>query len=349
MIAIRQHLTKTARFWSYTLLFIIIVSLWLILLVALQYPDTLGTDFYPLYYAAHLLRAGENPYGAAATNHLIVTWPVPFAQAGIAYPLPAILSFWLVLLLPLPIGMWVWVSSGAVGAWFVIRLREDWAQLLLLPCCFMPLHRAILLKQATLIWFACIVVLLFAMRDRRAWLVGWCIAVLPAKPQTGLLFALAGLVWAIREHRRALLWAVLWVGIIWGGSFVLQPGWVGEWLASVRRYNQIVLTASLWPLGLVIIPLTWRLPWYARLSVAQVVLFPLSDIYSVLPLLLVWVAIGGPLALVGSGISWLWVFLDLPNTITFVWLILLVPLIGALGWRFAQSIVAQRRKTTQSG
>jgi hypothetical protein len=99
------------------------------------------------------------------------------------------------------------------------------------------------------------------------------------------------------------------------------------------RYNSIVYTASLLPWSLVLLVATWRLPWYARLGAAQVVLFPVTDVYSALPLFLTWIGIGGPLALVGSSISWLWVIAGLPNTVVVFWADIMVPVIFCATWR----------------
>jgi hypothetical protein len=329
---------------------LVMACLWVALFFLRQPADGLGTDFYPLYRAGQALLAGENPYGPAMTAELTRAWHVPYAAAGFAYPLPAVVGVWPIVLLPLSLAVAVWVVAGTVGSMAAIRLRSDWRELLFLPFCFMPLHGAVIMKQATLIWFALIVVLLLAMRRHWLWLVGLCIVLLPAKPQVGLLFALAGLVWAWRSDRRALLWVAGWGIVIWGGSWLLEPQWVADWLASVARYNAIVYTASLLPWGLLLLVLTWRLPWYARLGAAQVVLFPITDAYSTLPLLLTWVGIGGPLALFGSALSWLGLLVGLPNTIVTMWLAILLPLMSCAWWRLYQSVrerrsiaIAQRR------
>jgi hypothetical protein len=63
------------------------------------------------------------------------------------------------------------------------------------------------------------------------------------------------------------------------------------------------------------------------------VLFPLSDLYSALPLLLCWVAIGGPPALLGAGCSWLRQIFGLPTNLDVLWGLILWPLIPAAIWR----------------
>src|SRR5688572_18095695 len=52
-----------------------VASLWLILLIT----GELGTDFYPLHFAARLTLAGDSPYGGEATARLVQSWAAPFA------------------------------------------------------------------------------------------------------------------------------------------------------------------------------------------------------------------------------------------------------------------------------
>ncbi|NOK59192.1 MAG: hypothetical protein GFH27_549283n347 [Chloroflexi bacterium AL-W] len=318
---------QSFKLYGLTILFIAICGVWIILISTQQPDDGLWADFYAIYRGGQALFHGENPYGAEVTAELIRDWDVAFADAGIAYPLPAVVGVLPLLLLPLPIAAILWIAFGTAGSFAAIRLRDDWQTLIFLPLCFMPLHRAIMMKQATLVWFALVIILLFAMRGQRAWLVGLCIVLLPAKPQVGLLFALAGGIWAIREHRNTIPWICGWGALIWGGSFLFQPNWIQEWLISLQRYDDVVYTASLLPWGLILLAATWRLPWYAQLGAAQVVLFPLPDVYGGLPLLLVWVAIGGPLAIIGSSISWLGVIANLPNNIIVLGASVIAPLI----------------------
>ena len=330
-----------------------IVWFWLGMLILQQPGDRLGTDFYPIYWGGKLVLAGQNPYGPEAIAHFKQVWNVPFAAAGFAYPLPAVIGVLPLVLLPLPIAILVWTAAGAIGSATAIRLRDDWKGLVLLPLLFMPLHRAIVVKQATLVWFALVVLLLFAMRRRWPWVVGLCVALLPAKPQVGILFALAGAIWAWRENRWTWAWIAGWSVLFWGTSFWLQPDWVEQWLASVALYDDIVYTAHLLPWGLLVLVFTWRLPWYAQLGAAQVVLFPMADVYAGLPFLLTWVAIGGPLALIGSSISWLPLLAGLPNSPDAFWVTTVLPLMVCAAWRLytsrrtiSRALMTKRRSVT---
>jgi hypothetical protein len=280
-----------------------------------------------------LLLAGQNPYSAEVRAHLVQQWQMPFASAGILYPVPALLATLPFALLPLAIAVPLWVGFGLVTTGSAIKLRADWRAQVATLFLFMPLYRAVVMKQATLIWLGLAVMLLLALRARRLPLAGLCLALLPAKPQTGLLFALAAVVWAVREDRRLLLWAAGWAIPIWGGAFLVRPNWVQEALDAVALNAAIVTPQSVFPLGLALVLMSWKLPWYAIVAAAQVVLFPLTDMYSAAPLLLGWIAIGGPVAWVGAGVSWLWPLLGASNSVLALWVFVLLPYSICALWR----------------
>jgi len=314
----------------HSVLFAVIASIWTVLLFSMT---RFGVDFEPLYFAAQCVLAGLSPYGADATNTLAANWPAQFAAAGIAYPLPIILMIVPLTLLPSTLALSLWISAGSIMAYCSIRLAPPWPYLILLPLLFLPLHRNIMLGQATLVWFGLTVTLILAIKRRQPWLIGVICALLVLKPQNGLLFALAGLAWSFRHDRRAVWWFAGCGASLGCISLLLQPEWPYAWLQQVQVYSNIVQPPSLLPLGLVVVLACWRLPWWAVVAAAQVVLFPLSDVYSTLPLLLCWVAIGGPAALLGAGISWLWVMPGVTNTISNVWVLILCPLLVCAVWR----------------
>jgi len=317
-------------FHLYALLCILVISLWLALLLI----DTqFGIDFYPLYFAGAHIRAGFSPYGADTTAQLVREWPAPFAAAGIAYPLPLLLLIVPFTFLPFVLAAGVWTSLGAASTLTALRLTPDRRLLILLPFLFLPFHRSITLGQATLLWFGLAFLLVSGVHARQPWVVGTASALLLLKPQNGLFFALAGLVWGFVENRRTLWWFFGVSFSLGGVAFLLQPGWLGAWIAQLQLYRTIVHPPSLLPAGLLLLIACWRLPWWARVAAAQVVFFPLSDLYSALPLLFCWISIGGALALGGASLSWLWSILGLPNTIDVFWWLLLWPLILGAVWR----------------
>jgi hypothetical protein len=319
---------KSRRFAHLPL--IAICSIWIVLIAS---NSDLGTDFYPLYFAARRMLVGLSPYGNVATAELARQWHAPFAAAGIAYPMPFLVLVLPFGLLPFALAATIWIGIGLAGTAASLRLADNWRTLLALPLLFLPLYRSVVLGQATLVWFGLAVLLVLGIKQRRSWVVGVAIALLLLKPQNGLFFAIAGLIWAARTERRALILFVVLESCLAIVALLLQPGWIAGWLAQVQIYSTIVHPPSLLPWGLVLLLAAWRQPWWSIVGACQVVFFPLSDLYSTLPLLLCWIGIGGRVALLGAGVSWLWSIGGLPNTMPVLWVLIMVPLILAMIWR----------------
>lgn len=329
-------------FRVHRLMISLLVGVWVLFLVA-QRP--VAVDFFPLHFAAGLIVSGESPYGRVATAQLASAWHAPLAQAGVAYPLPLLLLIVPLALLPFAVAAWIWTSVATLLALSSVRLAQQWRMLLPLPLLFLPLHRAVVMGQATLLWFGFAVLLLIAMQKKQTWLAGCLIALLVLKPQNGLIFALAGVVWSWRTDRRALgVAGVVGAGLI-AGSFAIDPRWLAAWREQVALYQSVVDPPTVLPLGLVLVAACWRLGWPARIAALQVVLFPLSDLYSALPALLIWIVIGGPLAIVGASVSWLWQFLALPNSVSVLWWLVLAPLCVCAAWRSWGAQIVQQRRT----
>ncbi len=307
-----------------------IIGVWIVLLIQ---DARLGVDFVPLYLAGERILSGLSPYGADATADLMRQWHAPFAAAGNAYPLPMLILILPLTLLPLMAATLLWTTAGALGTGASVGLARRPATLLVLPFLFLPFHRAVVMGQATLLWMALAVGLVYAINKKHGPMVGIVCALLLLKPQNGAILALGGLVYAIREHPSALWWFAGTGTALGGVSWALQPQWVSAWLDQVRLYQAVVQPPALLPVGVLVVLACWRLPWWGLLAAAQVVCFPLTDLYSVLPLLLCWVSIGGTVALVGAGVSWLWPLLGMPNDLVTIWCVLLLPLMAGAIWR----------------
>jgi Glycosyltransferase family 87 len=310
--------------------YVLIPSLWLAVLLTQQ---DIGIDFYPLYFAAHHIWDGLSPYGAQATNDLVQVWHTPFASAGIAYPLPLLELVIPFTVLPFAGAAALWTLLGTIGVLGSVRLTGQSRSAILLPFLFIPVFRSISLGQATLVWFALDVLCVFAIRQRRSWLIGCACALLLLKPQNGGLFAVAGIVWGVFKDRRVLIWFGLMLSCLSGFAWFLTPDWFPAWMEQVRIYNTIVQPQTILPWGLVLVLVASRQPWWSWVAACQVVLFPLSDFYSTLPLLLCWFGVGGWLALIGSGLSWMWSVGRFPNTVDVLWGLVLWPLVLAMVWR----------------
>lgn len=311
----------------------LLIATQLTLLGLLWSVGIIAPDFFPIHLGALLISRGETPYGPAATGLLIELWsaPEPFPRAGIAYPLPVLLLALPLARLPFALAAALWNVAGLL---MLSRIEQLRAGSLLPALLFWPLFWSLVIGQATLLWCGLIALLLPALSRPAAGhyppatgrrplpithpaIAGLSLALLPLKPQTGLLFALAGAWLAWRHERRALFWAAGWAAGLAGLAWLIAPHWLNDWLNQLAVYRAAVRPISMWPWGLLLLAACWRTPWWSRLAIIQVFLFPLVrqqygiDPYSLLPLLFCWLSIGGRIALAGIACSWIWPLLVL--------------------------------------
>jgi hypothetical protein len=327
--------------WVYKVSGTIIVSLWLALLLFRAFPDPQGTDFYPLWIGAKAVVNGENPYSQATTSFLKTHWsvaPLLHVSDAIGYPLPVLMVIAPLTMLPLDIAVYVWFAL-LLGSVVVFILAFDWKGPLswVIPLLSFPLIHALAIKNTAVLWLGLIGLLRLSINKALIATGGFCIALLPGKPQTGMVIAIAVAVWALRNNRAILLSAFLWTLVLWGGSLLLQPQWPFHWSEAVRTYREQVVLTWLLPQALVLPLFSKSLSWFAIAAATQVIAFPVNDIYSTLPLLVGWTEIGGSLALVGIGCSLLAVLLfQNPHHTFVIWLTMLLPYCAcALVHRFA--------------
>lgn len=229
--------------------------------------------------------------------------------------------------LPLEIAVYFWflilLASIAI---FVIEVGGRRLEMIVMPLLSYPLLHALTIKTTAVLWLGLVGLLIFALRKNLIVLAGLCIALLPGKPQTGLIFAIAAVIWALRNNQAVLLSAFMWVLLIWGGSWVLYPNWPLSWRSSVQTYREQVMLVWLLPEGLLLLLFSRGLSWKALTAVTQVISFPLNDIYSSLPLLVGWLEMGGWLAGISVLCSWMAVALyQNPNNPLALWVTVLLP------------------------
>jgi hypothetical protein len=334
-------MARSTKLLLYTLLGLVAGG-WLLYL--LDIPPR-GVDFFPLYFAAKRVLMGLSPYGVEATHALMAEWVAEFEAGGVGYPLPLILLVVPFTFFSFPVATSLWTALGftlSYGSVLIARhqslLRGDpaWYQIicLFLPFTFWPLWRAVGASQATLLWFGLIVVMILSIRRGNGWMTATCVVLLALKPQNGLIFALFGLYWLFRHHKRGLAFAITFGTLFLGTSLAMQPGWIQAWLEQVETYSVIVKPLSLMPLAGIFLLICWRfrMAWWGKLAILQVILFPLSDVYSTLPLLLTWCAFSPPLALVGTSLTWLWVLFQWPMSLAMIWVLILIPLLIVAFW-----------------
>ena len=217
--------------------------------------------------------------------------------------------------LPFSVAACVWVVLALALSLLTLRVARPWVVRLPLLFLFYPLFRAAIYAQASLMWFGLTGLFILAVKSRWRFAAGLLGVILALKPQDGALFTLYA-IWLGIRHDRRILWALGGcAAVLIGASLVISPTWPQDWLAQVGVYDSIVEPASLLPWSIVMLIVTWRCPWWIRIAVAQAALFPISDVYSALPLLFYWYSRTPLVALVGAGTSWLWTRWALPKSV----------------------------------
>jgi hypothetical protein len=319
---------------------IIILALISVLLTVLVSFIGFDNDYCVHYHAAALFLSGQPPYDAAANSFLAQTCLSVRDGAGSAYPLPFLLIIAPLTWLPFQYAAIIWNLIGTFLVLLAWLLVDESPKMLALAILFLPSYIVIALGQSTMIWFGLSVLLIMGIQ-RRWWLmVGCCIALLPWKPQAGLIFALAGCWWAWRNERRALLVAALGTLLLISGALLARPHWVYEWLAEVRIYASIIKQDYYGIFAPLLVLACWKMPWWAKIAALQALLFPVSNPYMVVQFLLIWLPIGGWSSLVLASLSYLW--LHLPDDIR--WFAIILPITAAAFYHVWVAPVLQARR-----
>jgi len=309
---------------------IIAAAVWSAVVFFHAFPDPQGTDFYPLWLGTQVLMAGDNPYSPATAELLRSTWLVKrTVQVAdvIGYPLPVLMLLTPLTVLTLDQAILVWFALLLISIGLFAAAFDKKVSVFLIPLLFLPTFHALLIKTSTILWMGLIGLLMVAIKNKMSSTIGLCIALLPGKPQVGLIFAMAAVIWSIKENNRTVLVSALfWTLALWGGSLLVQPAWPLEWWRALGAYREQVMLIWLLPQGIVLPLFSRSLSWFAVAAAIQVVAFPHNDIYSSLPLLVGWMEIGGWLAWLGVICSWLATLLyQNPNNPLALWMTVLLP------------------------
>src|SRR5260221_1086852 len=228
------------------------------------------TDSSIYYVAARVLVSGGNPYDWLALQHVVTTVPAP----GYVYPLWGLFLVLPLVWLPLPFAAGIWLvanlSALAIALMLLVHLsglatRSYWLRALFaVTCLSIPGLFAVIQGQISLLLLAILVAAFWAVRtDRGSW-AGVLLALALLKPQLTWLPVLAvlALAWRRGSGRAALLAGGKAMAALCGLSFILQPGWVGGWIAALGQdagqggRGAAALRANMGPLP----AFAWHLP-----------------------------------------------------------------------------------------
>ncbi|MBN1977752.1 MAG: DUF2029 domain-containing protein [Anaerolineae bacterium] len=207
---------------------------------------------------------GVSPYSDEATRQiqmLIYGRPIPpeeeqeFDPGPFAYPFYTVFLLFPIVWMPYPWAeaIWLVVLEVCLLAGLLLALRlYDWRppRWLLLGTAvwvfvFYPHARALLLGQFAIFVFAVVALALWALKEERDVLAGFCMALSTFKPQMIFLLIPLLLWWAVRERRwRFVASSAGWMILFLGASWVVEPGWLGAFLGQVGRYTSYTAIGS---------------------------------------------------------------------------------------------------------
>lgn len=229
-------------------------------------------DFMSLFAGGKAVLRGLDPYDPAVWNPLRAelgsTWMpdervpfplwtlllvLPFATLDLGWGAAAWLAFSLCVL---GAGMFFLINSYydkrlPVGEFFLVAL-------------LIFTYRAVLVSmnngQITFVLFFILALFLLLVKRKRPFLAGVVLAFILIKPNPFILFVPAFGLWLLWQRR----WHIL-AGAATGGlgmllaSWLVQPGWLFEWLNVRGKTEATAITPTLWGLAYEITPAWWAL------------------------------------------------------------------------------------------
>ncbi len=231
--------------------------------VTSKYPG--ANDFFQRWNGvqAYLMR-GLDPYSPTVTlsaeNYLYGHPYDPNPQLD-EYPGDFLYPFHLVLLLA-PLGFMSYALASAIwlallsllimlNFWMLIQLFK-WRMSLpmmafgiIWTLSFYPAARGLFLGQVGVFVVCMQIVAIWALTQRHDVLAGVALALSTVKPQISILIILFLMLWALRFGRGRVMLSfgvslIVWLGV----SFVMVPGWLGEWLAQAAQYTNYTRVSS---------------------------------------------------------------------------------------------------------
>jgi hypothetical protein len=222
-----------------------------------------GNDFLARWVGArYWLIEGVSPYeeqvSLAAQERIYGRPADPSAGEDIAhfvYPLPAMMFFAPFAYLSFPLARTIWMVllelSLPMLALVGVRLAE-WKPsrrllmaLMLFSVVWYHGFRSIVVGQFAVIEALIIAGALFAIREGRDELGGILLALSLCKPQMPFLLIPFVLLWSVSVRRwKVLVWMAAGVGVLFGLSFVILPGWMLGWLRQLVQYPSYTAIGS---------------------------------------------------------------------------------------------------------
>jgi hypothetical protein len=227
----------------------VVAAIFVYVLYARQTRSVIS-DWDPGWVGTQALLHGRSPYAAIQ----VPPWP-----NYLLYPLPALLLTAPFTLIPLAVARALFAGIGTAAFTYVITARGRWTLYFLIS-------GAMLWAWIDVQWAPLLIAA--ALTPNFSWM-------LAAKPTLGLAL------WCAYPNRKAVIGGLVFVGL----CFLVRPGWVPEWLASVAQTPHKAHVLRPGGIMLLLSLLRWRRP-EARLLAVLALMPQTTALYEALPLAL---------------------------------------------------------------
>lgn len=231
-------------------------------------------DLYPLYYGGKAWLQAGNAYDLTPVTPFFHQEFNVF-KIGNGYPLPAMLLTLPLTLLPPQLAATVWVGGLLAALLVLLRLHRAPFWLLL----YVPLLEALRIEQYTVFVLALQLLALLALRQQRTTLLAVCCALILTKPTHGAVFVVF-LIFMARPRRQFFIAFAVAMCVVWGGATLLDPHWIGEWLAAARVYAATAAQPTMWWLLPLVLPLAYSHQYLSMALVLQLGVAPFPGSYA---------------------------------------------------------------------
>jgi hypothetical protein len=205
---------------------------------------------------------GLNPYGDEASLNIqeqIYGRPVVEGEdpGYFAYPFYTIFMIWPLVYMSYAWASAIWMVLLAVCVIVSLLLLLDlfswkpkiWLRALLIywSLIFYFAGRGLILGQVGLVVYLLEMLTVWALIRNKDELAGVALALSTVKPQMAFLFVPFLLIWGLRAGRWRFLGGFgVSFGVLMGLSFLMEPSWLGDWIAQVRLYPSYTVASPVW-------------------------------------------------------------------------------------------------------
>ncbi|MEZ4667334.1 MAG: glycosyltransferase family 87 protein [Anaerolineae bacterium] len=203
---------------------------------------------------------GLNPYGEQASLNIqkaIYGGPARADQdpGYFAYPIYTAFLVWPLVYMSYDWASAIWMVALAgclIASLFLLFNLFNWKPsplvmgfLFIWVLLFYYSARGLILGQPGIVVYFLELLAIWALFKGHDGLAGVALAMSTIKPQMGFLIVPFLLLWAIRfRRRRFLVWFAASIVVLLVASFLLEPSWVGDWLAQLRLYPSYTALGS---------------------------------------------------------------------------------------------------------